>query len=92
VRTVAVGFGPKVAAVLAVVFYLSAVALSPLPWLLDLVSFWFVPFVALTDIGLITSSVMLLKDHSRENARRMKNMALLWFLFGLLAFLFGAFP
>jgi len=90
VRTIAVSFGPKIAAVLAAGFYLSAVALSPLPLLLDLVSFWFVPFVALTDIGLITSSVSLLKDYSRENARMTKNMALLWFLLGLLAFLFGA--
>ncbi|MHA1711349.1 MAG: geranylgeranylglycerol-phosphate geranylgeranyltransferase [Candidatus Freyarchaeota archaeon] len=91
VRTVAVSFGAKAAAALAVVFYLSAVALSPLPWLLNLVSFWFVPFVALTDAGLVASSILLLRNYSRENARRVKNMALLWFLLGLLAFLFGAF-
>lgn len=92
VRTVAVSFGPKTAAFLASGFYLSAVALSPLPLLLNLVSFWFIPFVVLTDIGLIASSILLLKDYSREKARKMKNMALLWFLFGLLAFLFGALP
>jgi predicted nucleic acid-binding Zn ribbon protein len=33
---------------------------------------------------------MLLKDFSRENARKVKNTVLLWFLIGLLAFIVGA--
>jgi geranylgeranylglycerol-phosphate geranylgeranyltransferase len=89
VKTVAVRFGEKSAVVVAVVFFLSAVTLSPIPWLLGIVSFWFVPFVAVTDIGLISSSVMLLRDYSREKARKIKNTVLLWFVFGLLAFIFG---
>lgn len=91
VRTVAVRFGEKVAAVSAAAFYVSAVVLSPLPLLWNLVSFWFVPFVAVTDLGLVASSISLLRDRSKENARKVKNMVLLWFLFGLLAFVFGAF-
>lgn len=89
VKTVAVRFGEKGAVVAAVLFFLSAVTLSPIPWLLGIVSFWFVPFVAVTDIGLIASSVMLLRDYSREKARKIKNTVLLWFVFGLLAFIFG---
>ncbi len=89
VKTVAVRFGEKSAVVAAVVFFLSAVTLSPIPWLLGIVSFWFVPFVAVTDIGLIASSVMLLRDYSREKARKIKNTVLLWFVFGLLAFILG---
>jgi len=88
--TVAVRFGEKKAAYAAVLFFWLAVALSPLPLLLNLVSFWFIPFVAPTDIGLIASSLMLLRDYSRENARKVKNMVLLWFLLGLLAFITGA--
>jgi 4-hydroxybenzoate polyprenyltransferase len=84
-----VRYGEKSAVVAAVLFFLSAVTLSPIPWLLGIVSFWFVPFVALTDIGFIASSVMLLRDYSREKARRIKNTVLLWFVFGLLAFIFG---
>jgi hypothetical protein len=57
---------------------------------MGLVSFWFVPFVAITDIGLIASSFILIKDHSREQARRIKKIVLLWFIFGLLAFIAGA--
>lgn len=90
VGTVAVRFGSRVAAVVAAVFFVSAVVLSVLPWKLDLVSFWFIPFVLVTDAGLIASSIWLLKDFSRENARRIKRLVLVWFVIGLVAFLVGA--
>jgi len=90
VKTLAVRYGEEAAAVVAVLFYISAVLLSPIPWFLSLVSLWFIPFVAITDFGLVTSSVMLLKNYSRENARKVKNMVLLWSIFGLLAFVIGA--
>ena len=90
VKTLAVLYGEKKAAITAVLFFLFAVSLSPIPWLLGSVSFWFLPIVAVTDFGLLASSFMLLKDFSRENARKIKNTVLLWFLIGLLAFIMGA--
>jgi len=90
VKTLAVRYGEKKAAVAAALFYLSAVLLSPTPWLLKLVSFWFIPLVAITDFGLVASSFVLLKDVSRENARKIKNNVLLWFIVALLAFVVGA--
>jgi hypothetical protein len=33
---------------------------------------------------------VLLKNYSRENSRRIKNTVLIWFIFGLLAFIIGA--
>jgi len=90
VKTLAASYGEKTAAVAAALFYLSAVSLSPIPWFLSLVSFWFIPLVAITDFGLVGSSFMLLKDYSRENARKVKNLVLLWFIIGLLAFIVGA--
>jgi geranylgeranylglycerol-phosphate geranylgeranyltransferase len=89
VKTLAVRYGEKNAAVAAASFYLSAVLLSPIPWLLRLVSFWFIPIVAVTDSGLVASSLILLKDHSRENARKIKNTALIWLIVGLLAIIIG---
>jgi len=91
VKTLAVRYGEKNAAIAAAFFYISAVLLSPIPWILNLVSFWFIPLVAITDFGLVASSFMLLKDHSRENARKIKNMVLLWLIFGLSAYIFGTF-
>ena len=90
VKTLAVRYGQKNAAITATMFYLLAVLLSPIPWLLRLVSFWFIPLVAVTDFGLVASSLLLLKDYSRENARKIKNIILIWFIIGLLAFVAGA--
>jgi geranylgeranylglycerol-phosphate geranylgeranyltransferase len=90
VKTLAVRYGEKKASLAAVGFYVSAVCLSPIPLLLGLVSLWFVPLVLVTDVGLIVSSVHLLLDSSRENSRKIKNLALVWFIVGLVAFLMGA--
>ncbi|MGA9387701.1 MAG: geranylgeranylglycerol-phosphate geranylgeranyltransferase [Candidatus Bathyarchaeia archaeon] len=91
VKTLAVRYGEKYAALAAVFFYLFAVILSPIPWLAKLVSVWFIPLVAATDLGLVASSSMLLRDSSRESARNVKKTVLLWFVFGLLAFIAGAY-
>ena len=89
IKTLAVRYGEKSAAVAAAVFYVSAVALTPIPWIQNLVSFWFIPLVLVTDIGLIASSALLLKDHSRESARKIKKLVLLLFVVGLLAYVVG---
>lgn len=89
IRTLAVRYGEKSAAVAAACFYVSAVALTPITWFLDLVSFWFVPLVLVTDIGLVACSVMLLRDYSREKARKIKKLVLLFFVIGLLAYVVG---
>lgn len=89
IRTLAVRYGEKNAAVTAAVFYVSAVALTPFPPFLNLVSFWFIPFVLVTDVGLVLSSALLLKDCSRENARKIKKWVLLLFVVGLLAYVMG---
>jgi geranylgeranylglycerol-phosphate geranylgeranyltransferase len=90
VKTLAVRYGDRMAAFSAVFFYIAAVLLSPMPWFLNLVSFRFIPLVIITDIGLVLSSLMLLKNHSRGNARKVKKTVLLWFIVGLLAFIAGA--
>jgi geranylgeranylglycerol-phosphate geranylgeranyltransferase len=90
VKTLAVRYGEKSASLAAATFYLIAVLLSPVPVFLNLVSFWFVPLVAITDLGLVASSVMLLRDYSRDNARKVKNAVLIWLAVGLLAFIAGA--
>ncbi len=90
VKTLAVRFGEKTAAFVAVGFFVFAVALTPVTWFLGLVGIWFIPLVLVTDVGLIACSVILLMDHSREKARKIKNIVLMLFLIGLLAYIFGA--
>ncbi len=89
IKTIAVRYGTRNAAFAAATFYLAAVFLTPMPWFLNLVSFWFIPIVSVTNLGLVASSFILLKDYSRENARKVKNMVLLWFTIGLVAFIIG---
>ena len=89
-KTLAVRYGEKNAAIASAVFYISAVALTPIPLMLGLVSWLFIPFVLVTNIGLVGSSVLLLRNYSRENSRKIKKFVLLWFIFGLLAYVFGS--
>ncbi len=89
IKTLAVRYGEKNAAVAATLFYVSAVALTPLTWILNLVSFWFIPLVLVTDIGLVVSSTLLLRDYSRKSARKIKKLVLLLFVVGLLAYVVG---
>jgi len=89
VRTIAVMYGEKDAAYASSIFFVSAVGLSPFPWLWGLVSNWFLPFVIITDIGLVASCISLIRDYSRDSARKAKNLILVWFITGLLAFLAG---
>jgi geranylgeranylglycerol-phosphate geranylgeranyltransferase len=91
VKTLAVRFGERNAAVTAVIFYIFAVALTPVTWVLGLVGIWFIPFVLVTDVGLVVCSAILLLDYSREKARKIKKVVLLLFLVGLLAYIFGVF-
>ncbi|KON30484.1 hypothetical protein AC482_03765 [miscellaneous Crenarchaeota group-15 archaeon DG-45] len=59
---------------------------------MGLVSLWYGPFVALTDLGLIHSSYSLVRDPSRGNSRRVKNRVLVWMALGLIGFIAGSFP
>jgi geranylgeranylglycerol-phosphate geranylgeranyltransferase len=89
IKTIAVTYGKQTAAVTAVIFNLLAVGISPLPWLWGQVTNWFLPLVFITDIGILASSIMLLKNYSRKNAKKIKNLSLIWFTTGLLAFIVG---
>jgi geranylgeranylglycerol-phosphate geranylgeranyltransferase len=91
IKTLAVKFGERKAACAAVVFFILAVCLSPLPLLFNLVSVWFVPFVLVTDVGLVWCSARLIRNPSRDNARQIKKIVLFLFVFGLLSFIFGKF-
>jgi geranylgeranylglycerol-phosphate geranylgeranyltransferase len=89
IKTIAVTHGEQTAAATAAALNLLAVCLTPLPWLWGLVSNWFLPPVIITDIGMTASSLLLLRDYSRKNAKRTKNLSLIWFTTGLLAFILG---
>jgi geranylgeranylglycerol-phosphate geranylgeranyltransferase len=89
INTIAVRFGAKKAAVVSAIFYFAAITLTPLPKFLGIVSFWFLPLILVTDIGLASATIMLLSNPSRDTARKTKNQNLLWFSIALSAFMAG---
>jgi len=89
VRSVAVTKGNPYAAREGAALFVAAVALSGLPVLLNLVSIYYIPLVAICDIGLILTAYSMATDPSPRNAERNKKFILLWMTFGLLAFLIG---
>jgi len=89
IRTVAVVYGEEVAATVASAMILSAVILSIVPPVISIVSAWFIPFVAVTDAGFILSSVMLIRNPTRQNARKIKSLILACMLMGMIAFIAG---
>jgi len=89
-RTVALTRGEKAAATLGASFVIAAVLLSPMPYLLGVLGWAYLPVVLVADIGFVYSSVSVVRNPSPRNARRVKNQYLLWMLVALLAFLLGS--
>lgn len=90
VRTIAVTSGEKNAAWAASAFFLSAVLVSIYPVYSNLVSFWYIPFIAITDLGLIYSSYQVTRDPTRETSREVKTRILYLMLIGLIGFAAGS--
>lgn len=90
IKTIAVIYGAHYASIAASIFYLAAIVVSVAPVLLNLVSLWYIPFVVVTDFGLLYNVFLIISDPSRGTSRKVKNQILLWMLFGLLAFALGS--
>ena len=90
VNTVAVSKGPRTASFVASAFYVAAVVSSFIPPALRLVSAWYYPFVAVTDLGLLYSTYSLINEPTRENSRAVKNRVLYLMLVGLVGFAAGS--
>ncbi len=90
VKTIAVTSGENTAARVAAIFYLSSAFTSIYPIYAGLVSSWYIPFVALTDLGLIYSSIQIVSNPSRETCRLVKNRMLHLMIIGLVGFAAGS--
>ncbi|MDW8084343.1 MAG: UbiA family prenyltransferase [Candidatus Caldarchaeum sp.] len=91
VVTIARKYGLVAASRLGASLYLLAVALSPLPFLLGVVSFYYLPIVFVADAGFIFSSIRILRNPSASEARKQKKLTLLWMFLALLSFAIGGF-
>jgi geranylgeranylglycerol-phosphate geranylgeranyltransferase len=89
VRSIAATTGNIPAARASAILFLAAVALSALPVSLGLVSYYYMPLVAICDIGFLLTAYSVASNASPRNAKRNKNFVLVWMTFGLLAFVIG---
>ncbi|MGA8904375.1 MAG: UbiA family prenyltransferase [Candidatus Bathyarchaeia archaeon] len=89
VKSLAATKGNVKAAKYGAALFVAAVALSGLPLILGIVSYYYIPLVAICDIGFLLTAYSILANCSPKNAKRSKNYVLLWMTFGLLAFILG---
>ncbi len=89
IRTVAVMHGPRTAAKISAVLFVSAVVLSFTPLFLGTISLLYFPGVAIADVGFIYSSARLLSSQDPRVVKTVKTQVLFWMLLGLVGFLLG---
>jgi geranylgeranylglycerol-phosphate geranylgeranyltransferase len=89
VRSLAATLGNAKAAKAGAVLFCTAVGLSVIPVILGLVSYYYIPLVAICDIGFLLTAYSVLTSPTPRNAKRSKNYILIWMTFGLLAFVIG---
>lgn len=89
VRTIAVVYGEKTAAKVASLFYLIAVALTPIPVILNFVNLFYIVLILIVDVGFVLSSIIIVRNPKRSIALREKKRAILLMLLGLIAFMVG---
>lgn len=90
VESIARVYGRKTAGKLGAVLYILAVVISPLPYLLHLVSWIYIPIVIVVDAGFIYSAVSIVRRADESTALRVKNQTLIWMLIALIAFITGS--
>ncbi|MFP3228105.1 MAG: UbiA family prenyltransferase [Caldisphaera sp.] len=93
VKTLAVIFGRRTAAVIAFIFYAIAVSLSPLPVIMNKVYpiIYIIP-ISIVDIIFIASSIFTIIKPTKEISTKNKNISLIAMLIGLLGFLISTKP
>lgn len=90
VRSIAATKGNVAAAKYGAALFLAAVAMSAVPLLFGLVTYYYIPLVAICDIGFVLTAYSILSNASPRNAKRNKKYVLIWMTFGLLAFVVGS--
>jgi len=90
VRSIAATKGNSKAGMYGATLFVTAVALSTLPLLLGLVTYYYIPLVVVCDIGFLLTAYSIFSNPSPGNAKRSKRYVLVWMTFGLLAFVVGA--
>lgn len=89
IRTVALANGLRAAAALSALFYMSAVAITPFPYVAGSLGIYYLAIVLVVDVGFAFSSASILRCQDKPSALKVKKQVRVWMLLALLAFLAG---
>jgi geranylgeranylglycerol-phosphate geranylgeranyltransferase len=89
-KTFPLSHGPRAAAALAIVFIVAAIALSPVPYLLDLFGRFYLTPVMISVLIFVGAAIIVARDQSPEVAGRASLACKVGMGIGLVAFLVGA--
>lgn len=87
IKTLALRYGERKAAIVAIISYLMAISITPIPIIKKIVGLWYVLLIIIVDFGFIYSSIKIMKRQDKRIALEVKRESLLWMLIALLAFL-----
>ncbi|MCS7097216.1 MAG: UbiA family prenyltransferase [Candidatus Methanomethylicia archaeon] len=91
IKSVAVTRGIKIAAYLAICFFVLAITIVILPIIYGLTSLLYIPFIIPSVAGLIFESYQLIKDCDPKKSVKIKNRILLYMFLALIAMFLGGY-
>ena len=89
VRTIAVAWGFRVAAHIAMAFMIAAVVISLMPIVYGLVNIFYTPIIAISDVGLLATTALVVLSPQPSTAARSKKFMLVFMSLALMSFLIG---
>ena len=89
INSISVIYGERSSSIIGSIFFIIAIITSIVPYILDMVKVTYVILVTPSIILFIFSSIIIIKDYSKENSIRVKKINLLAMFLGLIAFIIG---
>ena len=89
VKSVAILYGPRIASILGAVFFIGAIGSTILPIIMDQVGLIFTIFILVPDALFVYMSIKIIKDYSKNNALKIKKLALISMIVGMAVFIIG---
>jgi len=90
IRSIAITFGPKIAARIASVFIFLSIIVSFVPIYYGLIKFYYLPLLLITDLLFMYSIYQISLESSKKQSLKTKTTILYAMLLGLITFLFNS--
>jgi geranylgeranylglycerol-phosphate geranylgeranyltransferase len=89
VKSIAIVYGPRIAAYVGAFFFLGSVGSTVIPILMGEVGIIFAILILIPDILFIYASLIIVRDYSKLKALQIKKLALIGMIIGMVIFIIG---